>query len=271
MRTILITGATDGIGLATARALALPDVKLLIHGRNLARAQAACASIAEETAGVELVPLAADFKELSQVRAMAQAVRKNTDLLDVLINCAGAYFPEHQLTADGRELTMAVNHDAHVLLTLLLWPLLKRSSEARVINVTCVAYRLGQLNPSVPDAKLTDVASAYPRSKLAQVLFTRALARSQSGVSVHSVHPGLTDTKLLRASASTPGAPPIQSTSTLLYVVNGRAPGSVTGRHYERESEVTVTDLAADSALADAWFTQSLKRIGETKWPTDVR
>ncbi|MBX7114458.1 MAG: SDR family NAD(P)-dependent oxidoreductase [Myxococcaceae bacterium] len=269
MRTILITGATDGIGLATARALALPGVKLLIHGRDMSRAQAACTVIAEETAGVEVVPLVADFRELAQVRALAQSVRKSTDALDVLINCAGAYFTERQFTADGRELTMAVNHDAHVLLTLLTWPLLKRASGSRVINVTCAAYRLGKLNPSVTDADLSDVpASAYPRSKLAQVLFSQALARLQPGVSVHSVHPGVTDTKLLRASStSTPGVPPADSTATLLYVVNGRVPGTVSGRHYEREAEVAVTEPAADASLADAWFAQSLKRVGEPKWP----
>jgi len=184
MPTVLITGATDGLGRQVARDLAEREWTVLVHGRSRERAQ-------------EVIPGArvyvADLSSLEQVRRLADEVLAGEERLDVLVNNAGigsADGASRQESADGLELTFAVNYLAHFLLTLRLLGLLERSAPSRIVNVASA----GQHAIDFDDVQLERGWSggrAYTQSKLAQVLFTFSLAErlEGTGVSVNALHP----------------------------------------------------------------------------------
>src|SRR5687767_5255819 len=149
MSTILVTGATDGIGKETARILAEQGHDVIVHGRTMEKAQAVVRGLGKGRA------IAADLASLEQVRAMASTL--NGARVDVLINNAGVYMKARQLTPDGREMTMAVNHDAPFLLTHLLLDKLQR-----VVNVSSIAHARGHMDVDDIDfARGFDGYSAY--------------------------------------------------------------------------------------------------------------
>jgi NAD(P)-dependent dehydrogenase (short-subunit alcohol dehydrogenase family) len=192
-KTTLITGASAGIGLATAGALAAEGARLVLLCRDRAKGEAARARIRQET-GRDVELCVADLASLDQVRRAASEFQATHDRLDVLINYAGAIHTERRLTPDGLEMTFAVNHLAYFLLTELLLVLLKKSAPSRIINVASAAHRSARLD-------LDDLQSehgfsgrdVYSRSKLANVMFTYELARrlEGTGVTANCLHPGV--------------------------------------------------------------------------------
>ena len=186
-QTILITGASDGIGAASARTLAAKGHRVLIVGRSAAKT----AAVAKET-GAE--PFVADFARLDDVRALAEQVKAGLDgHLDVLANNAGGIFGDRTLTDDGYEYTFQVNHLAPFLLTHLLLDEL-RAGGSTVINTSSVASRLfGQLDiDDLGNLRNYSPAKAYGDAKLANILFTRGLhARfHDQGINTMAFHPG---------------------------------------------------------------------------------
>jgi NAD(P)-dependent dehydrogenase (short-subunit alcohol dehydrogenase family) len=207
-RTALITGATDGVGRMVARALAQQGWRVLVHGRDRPRGEALVREI--EQASGRATFLAADLASLAEVRRLSDAVKQQTDRLDLLINNAGigsvGSAPGRQTIADGHELRFAVNYLAGFLLTHLLLPLLKASAPARIVNVASA----GQQAIDFSDVMLTRGYSgggAYRQSKLAQVLFTVDLAHELegSGVIANTLHPSTyMNTTMVRQSGTTP-------------------------------------------------------------------
>ena len=205
-QTILITGSTDGLGLGLAKRLAGECARLLVHGRHPQRLERAMTAIGGSAHGDRLHGLLADLGSLDEVRRLARDVDREFDRLDVLVNNAGIAGPEqHQESADGYELTFAVNYLSHFLLTLELLPKLRASAPARVVNVASV----GQAPTDFDDVMLErgyDGFRAYRQSKLAKISFTFELARrlesdGETGVSVNALHPAtLMDTKMVRKS-----------------------------------------------------------------------
>lgn len=192
-----VTGATSGLGFATARALAAQGATVVGVGRTAATTRVARDRMAAE--GVDAQWLTADFAALDRVRDLAADFRRRHSRLDVLVNNAGATFRKRQLTAEGVELTLAVNHLAPFLLTNLLLDMLQASAPSRIVNVASVAHERGHLD--FADLELNRgyrPFPAYARSKLANVLFTYELARRLDGtaVTVNAVHPGLVRTRL---------------------------------------------------------------------------
>jgi NAD(P)-dependent dehydrogenase (short-subunit alcohol dehydrogenase family) len=198
-QTILVTGATDGLGKRVARELAHRDATVLLHGRSRERLQATCEEVGRGPGSEKLRCYQADFSSLGDVRELAGRILSDEDHLNVLVNNAGIISRERNESEEGYELTFAVNYLSHFLLTRLLVPLLSASSPARVVNVASA----GQSPIDFEDPMLVrdyDAMKAYSQSKLAQILFTFELAERlpSTGVTVNALHPAsLMDTKMV--------------------------------------------------------------------------
>lgn len=239
-RVVLLTGGTSGIGRAAARMLVECGATVLVTGRDRERGERVLTELSEET-GAEVSLLTADFAEQSEVRRLARKFREKRDRLDVLVHNAGTYRPKRQVTSDGIEETLAVNHLAPFLLTYDLIDLLVGGDSARVVVVSSGLHERGHIH--FDDLQLErsyDTQQAYARSKLANVLFTYALADRLDGtdVTANALHPGvIPSTRLGRDS---------NLWSSLVYRFIGSIPGI--GATIE-EGASTTAYLAASPAV----------------------
>jgi NAD(P)-dependent dehydrogenase (short-subunit alcohol dehydrogenase family) len=205
-KRVLLTGATNGIGLAAAEELARRGASLAIVARDDAKAATAVERIT--AAGSEQVDvLKADLSSQESVRSLAGEALQRYARIDVLVNNAGAVFEKRELSADGIELTWALNHVAPFLLTELLLPRLKESAPARVITTSSVAHRGAEIPWDDLDAERGYAQRGYKRygqTKLANILFTAELARrlEGSGVTANCFHPGVVATGFNRNNSS---------------------------------------------------------------------
>jgi NAD(P)-dependent dehydrogenase (short-subunit alcohol dehydrogenase family) len=250
-KTILVTGSTDGIGKATARALALQGHRVLVHGRDPGKGRAVVAEIGREAGGATLDLFTADLSTREGVRGLAAEVGNRYEHLDVLVNNAGVYLPERVITGDGLEMTFAVNVVAPFLLSRLLVPCLEPGAPARIVNVASSAH----FDAGEPDwenlqgEKEYDGWGAYARSKLGVVLLTRFLARrlDPAKVTVNCLHPGVICTKLLRSAfPSFPCEPPETGARTPIYLATSPAVSGVTGKYFDGMREARSSRVSHD-------------------------
>ncbi len=198
-KTCLVTGATHGIGLVTARALAGAGATVLVHGRDAELGAAVAADIARSSGNSAVRFVRADFMHLDEVRELAEQLAR-LPRLDVLINNAGLIDAERRCTAEGYDATFGVNHLAPFLLTNLLLGKLTQSAPARIVVVASEAHRRARLDfGDLMNARVSFLR-AYERSKLANLLFMRALAPRLKGsaVTVNALHPGFVRSQLFR-------------------------------------------------------------------------
>ena len=232
---------------------------ILVHGRSAAKAKAAAMAI-----GKAALPVWGDLGDLKQVRALAVQVEELLagKPLDVLLNNAGVFESERLESADGHELTMAVNHLAPFLLTQLLMPALKRAPQGRVVNVSSIAHARGQLDLSDFDFKTRfEGYVAYATSKQANVLFTRAHARRLKGTAVttYALHPGVIGTKLLRKGFGASGGTVEDGAETSVYCATAPELSKVSGRYYSDGKEAAVAPQARDEKLEEGLWALSEK------------
>ncbi|XP_028297973.1 retinol dehydrogenase 13 [Gouania willdenowi] len=201
-KTVLITGANTGIGKETSRELASRGARVVMACRDLMKAEQAANQIRESTGNGNVVIRHLNLSSLHSVTTFVKDFNDTEDRLDILINNAGVMMCPKWLTEDGFETQLAVNHLAHFLLTNLLLPKLKSSAPSRVINVASIAHRGGHIDfdDLFFSRRTYSPLESYRQSKLANVLFSRELARrlKGSGVSSFSVHPGVIRTELGR-------------------------------------------------------------------------
>ncbi|GAA4557880.1 SDR family NAD(P)-dependent oxidoreductase [Planotetraspora kaengkrachanensis] len=246
MATILITGASDGLGRASAEDLAAAGRhRLLLHGRDARR----LAEVADATGGETFT---ADFSSLADVRRLAAQIAESHDRLDVLVNNAGIGFHKdgvsRETSADGHELRLAVNYLAPVLLTRELLPLLRRSAPSRIVNVASIGQAPIDFDDPQLERGYTDVA-AYCRSKLALIAHTFDLAEelAGSGVTVNSVHPA---TYMPTAMSSRSGMEVVdsleQGVAATRRLVDDPETAEITGRYFEGEKEARAAEEAYD-------------------------
>jgi len=253
MRTVLVTGATDGLGRSVALELARRGEHVLVHGRSRERARSTVAEIRAETGNERVDVHLADLAELRQVSALAHEIEQAHPKLDVLISNAGigSGLPEsrsRQESRDGYELRFAVNYLAGFLLTRRLLPLLRKSAPARVVNVSS----LGQHPIDFDNVMLTSeysAARAYGQSKLAQIMYTIELAGRvpAAEVTVNSLHPGTyMPTKIVLEEIGR--SVDTLETGTAATVRLALAPEleGVTGKFFDREQEASASPQAYD-------------------------
>jgi NAD(P)-dependent dehydrogenase (short-subunit alcohol dehydrogenase family) len=245
-RTCLVTGATSGIGKATAAGLARLGADLVLVARDRARAEATVAEIKAATGNPRIELLVADLASQASIRQAVQEYRRGHDRLHVLVNNAGGFWATRHSTVDGLEWTFAVNHLAYFLLTNLLLELLVASAPARIVNVTSSAQAIGDIHlDDLQFQRRYRGQAAYNQSKLANVLFTYELARrlEGSGVTVNCGVPGVTRTNFGRDDSGavmrllTPlGRPfmrsPEQGADTVVWLASSPEVEGVTGGYY---------------------------------------
>ncbi len=255
---VLITGATDGVGRAAALRLARAGCFLLIHGRNEDKLRDTARLLEAQPGAMRVDWLLADFNSLAQVRALGAYLADNYDRIDALVNNAGTLSQTRELSADGHERTFAVNYLAHVALTEALLPVLRdtagRVGEARVVNVSANGHMKATLDfDDLQCARDYNGVLAYQRSKLAQVLWTKCLARELegSGVTVNAVHPGVLTTKVLMAGFGITGADPDAGGAVLEYMARGPELRGVSGRYFDQLRERKGVAAAKDTELQE--------------------
>jgi NAD(P)-dependent dehydrogenase (short-subunit alcohol dehydrogenase family) len=208
-KQVLITGATDGIGKATALAIAKSGATVVLVGRNPEKSQQVIDEIRAETYNKNLHLLIADLSSQAQIRQLAETYRSQFGRLDVLVNNAGGYFSQRQETVDGIELTFALNHLAYFMLTGLLMDVLldtgQQTGDARIVNVSSDAHEFKRKGIPFDDLQNTNnynSMKAYSLSKLANVMFTYELAKrlKNQPVTANVLHPGFVQTGFTRNS-----------------------------------------------------------------------
>lgn len=262
--TVLVTGTTDGIGKATALALARQNFHVILHGRNAQKVEKTRQEILLQEPQASLDTVTADFASLGQVKEMAANLLTRIQTLDVLINNAGVFMQERKLSQDGYELTFAVNHLAPMALTLALLPLL-RASRARVVNVSSYAHRRGDFDFNDLDfAHGFEGYRAYARSKLANIYFSNELAeRERGGLTSNSLHPGGVTTKLLQTGFGITGITPAQGAETSVYLATSPDVELTTGKYFSESREMpTMPPLLSLETQKKLWEV-SLERIGK--------
>jgi NAD(P)-dependent dehydrogenase (short-subunit alcohol dehydrogenase family) len=261
----LITGATSGIGQATAMALAQKGITVIVAGRDEERCQKTVARIQRETQNFHVDYLLADLSVQAQVRQLAADFKARYERLDVLVNNAGAIFLRRQISADGIEMTFAVNHLAYFLLTNLLLEPLKASAPARVVNVASNSHYGQHLDfDNLQLKRGYNPMRAYGRSKLCNLYFTYELARrlenEGTGVTVNAMHPGFVATnmganngwwvKLFLPLVHLNSLTPEQGASTVVYLASSPDVEGVSGKYFVREREVESDPVSYDESAA---------------------
>ncbi|MBB5158381.1 SDR family NAD(P)-dependent oxidoreductase [Saccharopolyspora phatthalungensis] len=252
-RTILVTGATSGLGRALAHRLAAAGSRVLIHGRSAERTEETRAEIAAATGSDRLDAVLADLTELRQVARLANDVRLRCDRLDVLVNNAGtgsgAPGAGREESADGIELRFAVNYLAGYHLTRLLQSLLIASAPARVVNVASA----GQHPIDFDDPMLVGNyfgTRAYAQSKLAQIMFTFDLAEQLrgSGVSVNALHPATyMNTAMVREAGVSPVSTVAEGVDATMRLVADPGLDEVTGGYFHGTRPCRALEQAYDA------------------------
>lgn len=235
-KIILITGSTDGIGRQAALELAALGSRVIVHGRDASRGKTVVEEIQTATGNQKVDLFIADFSSQKQVRQLAAKVNRRYDHLHVLINNAGVFMNERQVTEDGLETTFAVNHLAPFLLTNLLLDLLKKSAPSRIVTVSSIAHTRGRIEvDNLQAEKKFSGYGAYALSKLANVLFTYELAHqlTGSGVTANCLHPGVIGTKLLRNGFNISGSSPADGAETIVYLAVSPEVEQVTGKYFQ--------------------------------------
>jgi NAD(P)-dependent dehydrogenase (short-subunit alcohol dehydrogenase family) len=272
----MVTGATSGIGAATARELARLGATVVLVGRRADRCRREVDRI--EAAGGVAEALVADLSSQREVRRLAERFAGRHGRLDVLVNNAGSLFPTRRSSADGIEMTFALNHLSCFMLTLLLLERLGASPSARVVNVSSVAHEAGHVDfDDLQGERRWERLDAYRRSKLANLLFTYELARRLDGapITANALHPGIVATNLgadrgwLRARVRNLLKRGMltaeQGARTSVYLAASPEVEGISGRYYDDCREVRSSEESYDEAAAARLWRIS-ERLTGVRW-----
>ena len=265
-RVMLVTGSTDGIGKQTALGLARGGAHVLVHGRSRPKVDAAIADLQEEAPGASFDGVSFDLGSMASVRKGAEQIKEKTQRLDVLVCNAGIFSAERVLTAEGIEITLAVNHVGHFLLTSLLEPMLLAAAPGRVIVVSSVAHTRGRIHlDDLTLGKAFSGYAAYAQSKLANVMFALSLADAHTPEQLlaYSFHPGVVATKLLRQGfGPVPGGSPEHGARMAIDLALSDPPMASSGAYYSEGTPAQPAAAALDEASRRALWQATEKLAG---------
>jgi NAD(P)-dependent dehydrogenase (short-subunit alcohol dehydrogenase family) len=259
----LVTGATNGIGKATAQALAQLGAAVVIVGRSAPRTAQVVEEIRAASGNENVDSLLADLSSQQEVRRLANEFKSKYSHLHVLINNAGGFFMRRQLSVDGIEMTFALNHLASFLLTNLLLNTIKVSAPARIINVSSDAHTSGKIDFDNLQGERRYSPGAYGNSKLANILFTIELARRLEGtrVTANALHPGLVATgfaqnngrviaTLVRLFMPLVARSPEKGAETPIYLASSPSVEGITGKYFHDSHMIPPAPQATDMVVA---------------------
>jgi len=274
-KTVVITGATSGIGEVAACALAQQGARIVLIARDRARGEHTLKRIEAVAPDLHHVAHYANLSRLAEMKRVAEAIAASETRIDVLINNAGALFGTRQVTGDALEMTFATNHIAYFVVTNLLLARLRATPGARIVSTASDAHRRAKLD--FGDLQLEKGYSGfgmYGRSKLMNILFTRELARrlAGTGVTANCLHPGFVATRFADASGGlislvVKGAKkfaltPAEGAKTLIYLASSPEVDGVTGKYFEKCKEAMPTAEAQNDADARRLWEISLQLSG---------
>jgi retinol dehydrogenase 12 len=274
---ILVTGATHGLGLETAKILAAMGHSVLLHGRDPRKGQTVLEGIRASTGNGNVRFVQADFASLAQVRRMAAEIAASLPRLDVLVNNAGCANFSRSVTEDGYETTFAVNHLAPFLLTNLLLDKIGNSAPARIVNVASRAHRGQRIDfDDLMSAKRYQTMRTYGRSKLANILFTRMLSKrlAGTGVTANSLHPGVVKTHIGQNNAfarfigalvmAIRGIPVAEGAKTSVYLATSGEVEGASGGYYSdcRMAPLLTSPQAVGDTVAERLWRVSEELVG---------
>jgi NAD(P)-dependent dehydrogenase (short-subunit alcohol dehydrogenase family) len=263
-KTVVITGGTSGIGQVAAETLAGMGARIVQVARSQSRGEAALSRLREIAPGLKHAIHYADLSRLAELKRVAKEIAVAEPRIDVLINNAGAFFSQRQVTEDGLELTLATNHLSYFVLTDGLRERLVNSAPSRIVNTSSHAHYRGAIDfDNLQYEHDYKSFQAYCRSKLCNVLFTRVLARrlAGTGVTANSLHPGFVNTRfgdqgtgfgaaamrLMKIFAITPE----KGAETIVYLTSSNEVATTSGLYFYKCKPVEPSKLAHDDALAN--------------------
>lgn len=275
-KTVLVTGATNGIGFITTRELAKMDATVLMVARDEHKGRAKLEEIRQTVPHAKLELFLADLSSMASIRQLATNVKAKYSSLDVLVNNAGAFYSERKVSKDGLEMTFALNHIGYFLLTNLLLETLKRGKNSRIVSVSSGAHMSGKMNfDDLQFEKKFSGWQAYSDSKLANVLFTKELSRrlEGTGVTANCLHPGFVKTGFANGTSGLIGyalniaknlmaITPEKGAETMIYLSSSDEVANVTGEYFEKKKIAKVNAQAEDSSVAKRLWDISEKLIG---------
>lgn len=264
-KTVLVTGATSGIGKQTALELAQMGATVILVARDPQKGQAVLEEIRTKTGNANVDLLLADLSSQASIRKLAAEFKGKYQQLHVLVNNAGGFYSTRKMTVDGLEYTFAFNHLAYFLLTNLLLDVLKASAPARIVNVSSGAQGMAKMNfDDLQGEKRYSGQGAYNQSKLANVLFTYALAHrlEGTGVTANVLHPGVVRTNFGRENPPLlfrilfPLIEPFMLTpekgaETSLYLATSPEVEGVTGKYFAAKKVMRSNPVSYDEAAQE--------------------
>lgn len=270
----LVTGGTNGIGKATAQALAQLGATVVIVGRNAPKTAQLVEEIRATSGNKNVDSLLADLSSQQEVRRLADQFMSKYSHLHVLLNNAGAVFMQRQLSVDGIEMTFALNHLASFLLTDLLLDTIKASAPARIINVSSGAHTTGKIEFEDLQGERNYSPRVYENSKLANILFTMELAHrlEGTGVTVNALHPGFTATgfsknngkvmaTLVSIFAPLVARSPAKGAETSVYLASSPRVEGITGKYFHDSHVIPAAPQATDMAVARKLWDASAEMV----------
>ena len=277
-KVIIITGATAGVGEVTARELAGMGAALVMIGRSPDKCRQVAEEIKTRTGNPAVSYLVGDLSTQADVRRMAGEFKQQFSRLDVLVNNAGAFFMSRRESADGIEMTFALNHLAYFLLTNLLLDTLIASAPARIVSVSSMAHYGAQLNfADLENKKGYSGWRAYGQSKLANILFTKELARrlDRKGVTANALHPGFVASRFAMNNLGILKGPyaliqkliaisPDAGAQTSIFLASSPQVQGVTGQYFDKKQAVEPSPAARDEAAAAKLWDISARMTGLT-------